>query len=118
MTLPILKRRLAQLEAALNLIHEGVQYGVDTVEGIHQGIIDVPLEQLHLSGVIDLDQQRRQQLWNGSFGVVYSIIRRSNQVIQTTEEKIFSALDEQIDAQNNLKRIEYHPETSDRSTTP
>lgn len=104
------KRRLAQLEAALNLVHEGVRYGVDTVQEIHRGIVELPLEQLHLSGVVDLDQQKREQLWQNSFGLVYRVIQNTNQVIQSTEEKIFSALDEQIDAQKNIQRISYKPD--------
>lgn len=105
------KRHLAQLEAALNFVHEGITYGVDTVQEIHRGIVELPLEQLHLSGVIDLDQQRREQLWQSSFGMIYRMIHHTNETIQTTEEKIFSVIDEQIDAQQNIKRITYQPQS-------
>jgi len=105
------KRRLAQLEAALNFVHEGVRYGVDTVQEIHRGIVELPLEQLHLSGVVDLDQHKREQLWQSSFGMVYRVIHSTNQAIQHTEEKFFSAIDEQIDAQHNIKRITYRPDS-------
>ena len=105
------KRRLAQLEAALNFVHEGITHGVDTVHDIHRGIVELPLEQLHLSGVIDLDQQRREQLWQSSFGLVYRVIHGTNQTIQSAEEKLFSAIDEQIDAQHNIKRITYQPDS-------
>jgi len=105
------KRRLAQLEAVLNFVHEGVRYGVDTVQEIHRGIVELPLEQLHLSGVVDLDQHKREQLWQSSFGMVYRVIHSTNQAIQNTEEKLFSAIDEQIDAQHNIKRITYRPDS-------
>lgn len=105
------KRRLAQLEAALNFVHEGVRYGVDTVQEIHRGIVELPLEQLHLSGVVDLDQHKREQLWQNSFGMVYRVIQNTNQAIQNTEEKIFSAIDEQIDAQQNIQRLTYKPDS-------
>ncbi len=105
------KRRLAQLEAALNFVHEGITYGVDTVQDIHRGIVELPLEQLHLSGVIDLDQQRREQLWQSSFGIVYRVIHSTNQTIQTTEEKLFNVIDEQIDAQHNIQKITYQPDS-------
>ena len=104
------KRRLAQLEAALNFVHEGITHGVDTVQEIHRGLVELPLEQLHVSGVIDLDQPRREQLWNTSFGMVYRMIHSTNQAIQQTEEKLFSAIDEQIDAQQNIQRITYKPD--------
>ncbi|MFZ3192425.1 MAG: hypothetical protein WA154_04340 [Moraxellaceae bacterium] len=105
------KRRLAQLEAALNFVHEGISYGVDTVQDIHRGIVELPLEQLHISGVVDLDQQKREQLWQSSFGMVYRMIHSTNQAIQQTEEKLFSAIDEQIDAQQNIQRISYKPDS-------
>jgi len=105
------KRRLAQLEAALNFVHEGVRYGVDTVQEIHRGIVELPLEHLHLSGVVDLDQHKREQLWQNSFGMVYRVIQNTNQAIQNTEEKIFSAIDEQIDAQQNIQRLTYKPDS-------
>ena len=105
------KRRLAQLEAALNFVHEGISYGVDTVQEIHRGIVELPLEQLHQSGVVDLDQHKREQLWQSSFGLVYRMIHSTNQALQNTEEKIFSAIDEQIDAQQNIQRITYKPDS-------
>ena len=105
------KRRLAQLEAALNFVHESIGYGVDTVQEIHRGIVELPLEQLHLSGVVSLDQHKREQLWQSSFGMVYRVIHSTNQALQQTEEKLFSVIDEQIDAQQNIQRITYKPDS-------
>ena len=54
-------------------------------------------------GLLDVDSDKRDELWDKSFGQVYDAIRRVNQEVGELATQAFEAIEDQIIIQQNIK---------------
>ena len=57
---------------------------------------------LEKQGLLDLDSDKRDQLWEKSFGQVYDAIRRVNQEVGELATSAFETIEDQIIIQKNI----------------
>ena len=54
-------------------------------------------------GLLDIDSDKRDELWDKSFGQVYDAIRRVNQEVGELATQAFEVIEDQIIIQQNIK---------------
>ncbi len=97
---------LTRVEAYKDTIQEAIEQGTTTVEQIHKRIVDVPLALLDKNGLVKLDEEKRNALWEQSIGQVYDVIRRINTELGALANKAFEAIEDQITTQKNISKAE------------
>lgn len=107
-----MKTALTRLEALKDLVQQAIDKGATSVEQIHKTIAELPLAVLEKQGLLDLDSDKRDQLWDKSFGQVYDAIRRVNQEVGELATSAFETIEDQIIIQRNIKGAENAPETT------
>lgn len=98
-----MNKTLTRLEALKDLVQDAIEQGATTVEQIHKRIVDLPLSVLEKNGLLDLDSEKRDEMWNKSVGQVYEAIRRVNQEIGDLASQAFEAVDDQLIIQQNIR---------------
>lgn len=97
-----MNKTLTRLEAIKDLIQDAINQGATTVEQIHKSIVDLPLSVLEKNGLLDVDSEKRDEMWNKSIGHVYEAIRRVNQEVGELASQAFEAIDDQLIIQKNI----------------
>jgi hypothetical protein len=98
-----MNKTLTRLEALKDLVQDAIEQGATTVEQIHKRIVDLPLSVLEKNGLLDVDSEQRDEMWNKSVGQVYEAIRRVNQEIGDLASQAFEAVDDQLIIQQNIR---------------
>ncbi|HEX5362118.1 MAG TPA: hypothetical protein VFW49_13705 [Fluviicoccus sp.] len=98
-----MNKTLTRLEALKDLVQDAIDKGATTVEQIHKSIVDLPLSVLEKNGLLDVDSEKRDEMWNKSIGHVYEAIRRVNQEIGDLASQAFEAVDDQLIIQQNIR---------------
>jgi hypothetical protein len=98
-----MNKTLTRLEALKDLIQDAVNQGATTVEQIHKRVVDLPLSVLEKNGLLDVDSETRDELWDKSIGQIYEAIRRVNQEIGDLAGQAFEAVDDQLIIQQNIR---------------
>ncbi|RZU38447.1 hypothetical protein EV700_2379 [Fluviicoccus keumensis] len=98
-----MNKTLTRLEALKDLVQDAIDQGATTVEQIHKRIVDLPLSVLEKNGLLDVDSDKRDEMWNKSIGHVYEAIRRVNQEIGDLASQAFEAVDDQLIIQQNIR---------------
>ena len=98
-----MNKTLTRLEALKNLMQDAINQGATTVEQIHKSIVDLPLSVLEKNGLLDMDSEKRDEMWDKSIGHVYEAIRRVNQEIGDLVAHAFEAVDDQLIIQKNIR---------------
>jgi hypothetical protein len=98
-----MNKTLTRLEALKNLMQDAINQGATTVEQIHKSIVDLPLSVLEKNGLLDMDSEKRDEMWDKSIGHVYEAIRRVNQEIGDLAAHAFEAVDDQLIIQKNIR---------------
>lgn len=112
-----MKKALTRIEALKDLVQQAIDKGATSVEQIHKTIAALPLAVLEKQGLLDLDSDKRDELWDKSFGQVYDAIRRVNQEVGELATSAFEAIEDQIIIQQNIKGSESAPESTAESDT-
>jgi len=98
-----MNKTLTRLEALKDLVQDAINQGATTVEQIHKSIVDLPLSVLEKNGLLDIDSEKRDEMWNKSIGHVYEAIRRVNQEIGDLASQAFEAVDDQLIIQQKIR---------------
>ena len=98
-----MSKALTRLEALKDLVQQAIDTGATSVEQIHKTIAALPLAVLEKQGLLDVDSEKRDELWDKSFGQVYDAIRRVNQEVGELATQAFEAIEDQIIIQQNIK---------------
>lgn len=93
---------LTRLEALKDLVQSAIDQGATSVEQIHKTIADLPFSVLEKNGLLNVEPEQRDELWNKSFGQVYDAIRRVNQEVGELATSAFEGLEDQLIIQKNL----------------
>jgi hypothetical protein len=80
-----------------------IDQGATSVEQIHKTIADLPFSVLEKNGLLNVEPEQRDELWNKSFGQVYDAIRRVNQEVGELATSAFEGLEDQLIIQKNIK---------------
>ena len=94
---------LTRLEALKDLVQSAIDQGATSVEQIHKTIADLPFSVLEKNGLLNVEPEQRDELWNKSFGQVYDAIRRVNQEVGELATSAFEGLEDQLIIQKNIK---------------
>ncbi len=94
---------LTRLEALKDLVQQAIDQGATSVEQIHKTLADLPFSVLEKNGLLNIAPEKRDELWDKSFGQVYDAIRRVNQEVGELATKAFEGLENQTAIQKNLK---------------
>ena len=94
---------LTRLEALKDLVQSAIDQGATSVEQIHKAIADLPFSVLEKNGLLNVEPEQRDELWNKSFGQVYDAIRRVNQEVGELATSAFEGLEDQLIIQKNIK---------------
>jgi hypothetical protein len=94
---------LTRLEALKDLVQIAIDQGATSVEQIHKTIADLPFSVLEKNGLLNVEPEQRDELWNKSFGQVYDAIRRVNQEVGELATSAFEGLEDQLIIQKNIK---------------
>lgn len=97
-----MSKALTRLEALKDLVQQAIDTGATSVEQIHKTIAALPLAVLEKQGLLDVDSDKRDELWDKSFGQVYDAIRRVNQEVGELATQAFEAIEDQIIIQQNI----------------
>jgi hypothetical protein len=98
----IMSKTLTRLEALKDLVQQAIDTGASSVEQIHKTIAALPLAVLEKQGLLDIDSDKRDELWDKSFGQVYEAIRRVNQEVGELATQAFEAIEDQVIIQKNI----------------
>ena len=98
-----MSKALTRLEALKDLVQQAIDTGATSVEQIHKTIAALPLAVLEKQGLLDIDSDKRDELWDKSFGQVYDAIRRVNQEVGELATQAFEVIEDQIIIQQNIK---------------
>ena len=98
-----MNKTLTRLEALKDLVQDAIDKGATSVEQIHKAIVDLPLSVLEKNGLLDVDSEQRDAMWNKSVGQVYEAIRRVNQEVGELASQAFEAIDDQLVIQQNIR---------------
>ena len=98
-----MNKTLTRLEALKDLVQDAINQGATTVEQIHKSIVDLPLSVLEKNGLLDVDSEKRDAMWDKSIGHVYEVIRRVNQEIGDLASQAIEAVDDQLIIQQNIR---------------
>ncbi|MDO8331101.1 MAG: hypothetical protein Q7T36_11590 [Fluviicoccus sp.] len=98
-----MNKTLTRLEALKDLVQDAINQGASTVEQIHKSIVDLPLSVLEKNGLLDMDSDKRDEMWDKSIGHVYEVIRRVNQEIGDLASQAIEAVDDQLIIQKNIR---------------
>lgn len=94
---------LTRLEALKDLVQDAIDKGASSVEQIHKTIVDLPLSVLEKNGLLDIDSEQRDELWDKSVGQIYEAIRRVNQEVGEIASQAFEVIDDQLIIQKNIR---------------
>ena len=94
---------LTRLEALKDLVQSAIDQGATSVEQIHKTIADLPFSVLEKNGLLNVEPEQRDELWNKSFGQVYDAIRRVNQEVGELATSAFEGIEDQLIIQKNIK---------------
>ena len=97
-----MSKTLTRLEALKDLVQQAIDTGASAVEQIHKTIAALPLAVLEKQGLLDIDSDKRDELWDKSFGQVYEAIRRVNQEVGELATQAFEAIEDQVIIQKNI----------------
>jgi|GEM_PF-1222972 len=97
-----MSKTLTRLEALKDLVQQAIDTGASSVEQIHKTIAALPLAVLEKQGLLDIDSDKRDELWDKSFGQVYEAIRRVNQEVGELATQAFEAIEDQVIIQKNI----------------
>lgn len=97
-----MSKTLTRLEALKDLVQQAIDTGANSVEQIHKTIAALPLAVLEKQGLLDIDSDKRDELWDKSFGQVYEAIRRVNQEVGELASQAFETIEDQIIIQKNI----------------
>ena len=97
-----MNKALTRLEALKDLVQQAIDTGATSVEQIHKTIAALPLAVLEKQGLLDIDSDKRDELWDKSFGQVYDAIRRVNQEVGELATQAFEAIEDQVIIQKNI----------------
>ena len=97
-----MSKALTRLEALKDLVQQAIDTGASSVEQIHKTIAALPLAVLEKQGLLDIDSDKRDELWDKSFGQVYEAIRRVNQEVGELATQAFEAIEDQVIIQKNI----------------
>lgn len=97
-----MSKTLTRLEALKDLVQQAIDTGANSVEQIHKTIAALPLAVLEKQGLLDIDSDKRDELWDKSFGQVYEAIRRVNQEVGELATQAFESLEDQLVIQKNI----------------
>ena len=97
-----MSKTLTRLEALKDLVQQAIDTGASSVEQIHKTIAALPLAVLEKQGLLDVDSDKRDELWDKSFGQVYDAIRRVNQEVGELATQAFEAIEDQVIIQKNI----------------
>ena len=100
-----MSKLLTRLEALKDLVQQAIDQGATTVEQIHKTIADLPFAVLEKNGLLNMEAEQRDELWDKSFGQVYEAIRRVNQEVGELATSAFEGLEDQLIIQKNLKEL-------------
>jgi hypothetical protein len=98
----MMSKTLTRLEALKDLVQQAIDTGASSVEQIHKTIAALPLAVLEKQGLLDIDSDKRDELWDKSFGQVYEAIRRVNQEVGELATQAFEAIEDQVIIQKNI----------------
>ena len=98
-----MKKAFTRIEALKDLVQQAIDKGATSVEQIHKTIAELPLAVLEKQGLLDVDSDKRDELWDKSFGQVYEAIRRVNQEVGELASSAFEAIEDQLVIQQNIK---------------
>lgn len=98
-----MNKTLTRLEALKDLVQDAINQGASTVEQIHKSIVDLPLSVLEKNGLLDINSEKRDEMWDKSIGHVYEVIRRVNQEIGDLASQAIEAVDDQLIIQKNIR---------------
>jgi hypothetical protein len=98
----MMSKALTRLEALKDLVQQAIDTGATSVEQIHKTIAALPLAVLEKQGLLDIDSDKRDELWDKSFGQVYEAIRRVNQEVGELATQAFEAIEDQVIIQKNI----------------
>lgn len=98
-----MSKALTRLEALKDLVQQAIDKGATSVEQIHKTIADLPFSVLEKNGLLNVEPEKRDELWDKSFGQVYEAIRRVNQEVGELASHAFEVIEDQIIIQKNLK---------------
>ena len=98
-----MSKALTRLEALKDLVQQAIDTGATSVEQIHETIAALPLAVLEKQGLLDIDSDKRDELWDKSFGQVYDAIRRVNQEVGELATQAFEVIEDQLIIQQNIK---------------
>ncbi|HNA21126.1 MAG TPA: hypothetical protein PLT95_07420 [Agitococcus sp.] len=101
-----MSKTLTRLEALKDLVQQAIDTGATSVEQIHKTIAALPLAVLEKQGLLDVDSEKRDELWDKSFGQVYEAIRRVNQEVGELATQAFEAIEDQMIIQKNIAEAE------------
>ena len=101
-----MSKTLTRLEALKDLVQQAIDTGATSVEQIHKTIAALPLAVLEKQGLLDVDSEKRDELWDKSFGQVYDAIRRVNQEVGELASQAFEAIEDQMIIQKNIAEAE------------
>jgi hypothetical protein len=99
----MMNKALTRLEALKDLVQQAIDTGATSVEQIHKTIAALPLAVLEKQGLLDIDSDKRDELWDKSFGQVYDAIRRVNQEVGELATQAFETIEDQLIIQQNIK---------------
>ena len=97
-----MSKTLTRLEALKDLVQQAIDTGASSVEQSHKTIAALPLAVLEKQGLLDIDSDKRDELWDKSFGQVYEAIRRVNQEVGELATQAFEAIEDQVIIQKNI----------------
>mgnify|MGYP000967636641 CR=1 FL=1 len=97
-----MSKTLTRLEALKDLVQQAIDTGASSVEQNHKTIAALPLAVLEKQGLLDIDSDKRDELWDKSFGQVYEAIRRVNQEVGELATQAFEAIEDQVIIQKNI----------------
>jgi hypothetical protein len=98
----MMSKALTRLEALKDLVQQAIDTGATSVEQIHKTIAALPLAVLEKQGLLDVDSDKRDELWDKSFGQVYDAIRRVNQEVGELATQAFEVIEDQVIIQKNI----------------
>lgn len=101
-----MSKTLTRLEALKDLVQQAIDKGATSVEQIHKTIADLPFSVLEKNGLLNVEPEKRDELWDKSFGQVYEAIRRVNQEVGELASHAFETIEDQLIIQKNLKEAE------------
>lgn len=106
-----MSKTLTRLEALKDLVQQAIDKGATSVEQIHKTIAELPFAVLEKQGVLDVDSDKRDELWDKSFGQVYDAIRRVNQEVGELATQAFETIEDQMIIQKNIAEADEAQET-------